>query len=206
LSSAMTLPADFGFKSCALTFFICELETRSRGGATPPSSVSCPTMRERTTRADCFARRAAFEGTEGFARPVGALEAAVGAAAAAAGSSCFSMVVGSGALDLRSSLKCPWKDQRRLVLGERVAAESGRPAAGGALDPLVWEIGGGSDVGGVEAPVGATGSPEGGSTAEVAGASVGFLPGASCALWVCDVVGLSRALMKSRRTMLRARE
>jgi hypothetical protein len=100
LSSAMTLFAVFGFKSCPLTFFSCALEMGTCRGATPPSSVSCPTMRERTIKADCFARRSARERTEGgFTRSVDAPAAAVGAAA-----SCFS-TVGRGAVGLRSNLK-----------------------------------------------------------------------------------------------------
>src|SRR5712691_1102700 len=63
LSCAMILAADFGFRSCALTLFSCVLEMRPCG-ETPPWSVSCPTMRERTTKADCFARRSACERDE----------------------------------------------------------------------------------------------------------------------------------------------
>ncbi len=98
LSCVMTLFAAFGFRSCALMFFSCVLEMGTCGEATPPSSVSCPTMRERTTKADCFARRSPREGAESrLTRSVDASDA-VGAAA-----SCFSTVE-RGALDLRRSL------------------------------------------------------------------------------------------------------
>jgi hypothetical protein len=67
LSCAMSFPAVFGFKSCPLTFFSCVLVIGPCGETSPPWSVSCPTMRERTTKADCFARRSAFEeAAEGF--------------------------------------------------------------------------------------------------------------------------------------------
>ena len=203
LRCAMTLPAVFGSKSSALTFFVCALVTRSRDGeTTPPSSVSCPTMRERTIKADCNARRSACESAGGFARSV---DAAVGAAA-----SCFSPVR-RAALSLRSNLKCPRRDQRRRsVFGVRVA-ETGCPvtATEGALDSLAWETCGGSDVGGgAEAPLEVTGSSESGVLAGVVGASVGFLSGASSALCICDgvAVDLSRALMRSNKAMLRTKE
>jgi hypothetical protein len=129
---------------------------------------------------------------------VRSVDVAVGTAA-----SCFSTVE-RGELGLRCSLKYPWKDQRgRSVFGVLVA-ESGCTATGGASDS---GTGGESDVGGEEAPFEATGSSESG-VAAVAGASVGFLLGASSALCVCDgvaAVDLSRALMKSNKAMLRTR-
>jgi|SRR6266850_2132288 len=76
LSCAMTFPADFDFERCALMSFSCAWETGTWGEERPPSSASCPTIRERTIRADCFARRSELEKAEGFfAWSAGAAEA-----------------------------------------------------------------------------------------------------------------------------------
>lgn len=178
LSSAIILAADFGFRSCALTFFSCALEMRPCGETRPPWSVSCPTMRERTTKADCFARRSAFERNEAggsfLAWSVDAAGAVVTPGSSAVGE--------SGALVLRSSLKLAGKDKRRALFS---GAESDCPvaaaAAGVVSDSLALDAGITPDAdGGSRDDVlrAVEGSPEGGSGV---GASVGLSSGAPCA-------------------------
>jgi hypothetical protein len=162
LSCAMILAADFGFRSCALTLFSCVLVMRTCG-ETPPWSVSCPTMRERRTKADCFARRSAFEGDKAKG-PFFAWSLDAAGAVVTPGSS----VVGeSGDLGLRNNLKLAGKDERgALPSGERREAESDCPVAAGITPDA--DLGSTDDVFCTVA-----GSPEGGSGD---GASVGLSP------------------------------
>jgi len=174
LSSVTILAADFGFASCALTLFSCVLEMRPCGETSPPWSVSCPTMRERTTKADCFARRSAFEKNEikgsFFAWSVDAAGAVVTPGSSAVGE--------SGALVLRSNLKLAGKDNRRALLSGVVESDCPAVAAGGVSDSLALETGITSDAGGGSTAddvfCAVVGSPEGGNGV---GASVGLSPG-----------------------------
>ena len=132
-------------------------------------------MRERTTKADSFARRSAFEKNEAndsfFTWSVDAAGAVVTPGSSAVGE--------SGTLGLRSSLKLAGKDNRRALLSGMVESDCPAAAVDGVSDSLALETGITPDAGGSTDDVFCA-VPEGGNGV---GASVGLSPGV---LGVCE--------------------